>query len=37
MWDIILDSVLDTAKLLPFLLLTYIAMEYLEHRPAQPR
>ncbi len=32
MWDIILDSVLDTAKLLPFLLLTYIAMEYLEHR-----
>ena len=32
MWDIILDSLLDTAKLIPFLLLTYIAMEYLEHR-----
>ncbi len=32
MLDIILDSVLDTAKLLPFLLLTYIVMEYLEHR-----
>lgn len=31
MLDIILDSLLDTAKLLPFLLLTYIAMEYLEH------
>lgn len=32
MLDIILDSLLDTAKLLPFLLLTYIVMEYLEHR-----
>lgn len=32
MLDIILDSVLDTVKLIPFLLLTYIFMEYLEHR-----
>lgn len=32
MWEIILDSLLDTVKLIPFLLLTYIAMEYLEHR-----
>lgn len=32
MWDIVLDSLLDTVKLLPFLMLTYIAMEYLEHR-----
>lgn len=32
MLDIILDSLLDTAKLLPFLLLTYFVMEYLEHR-----
>lgn len=32
MWEIIWDSLLDTAKLIPFLLLTYIAMEYLEHR-----
>ncbi len=32
MMDIVLDSLLDTVKLLPFLLLTYIAMEYLEHR-----
>lgn len=32
MWEIILDSLLDTAKLVPFLLLTYMAMEYLEHQ-----
>lgn len=32
MWDILLDALLDTAKLLPFLFLTYLAMEYLEHR-----
>lgn len=32
MLDIVLDSLLDTAKLIPFLLLTYIVMEYLEHR-----
>lgn len=32
MLDIVLDSLLDTAKLIPFLLLTYLAMEYLEHR-----
>lgn len=30
--DIILDALLDTAKILPFLLVTYLAMEYLEHR-----
>lgn len=32
MLDVVIDSLLDTAKLIPFLLLTYIAMEYLEHR-----
>lgn len=32
MWEIILDTLLDVAKLLPFLFLTYVAMEYLEHR-----
>lgn len=32
MWEIVADSLLDTAKLVPFLLLTYVAMEYLEHR-----
>ena len=29
--DVILDTLLDAAKLFPFLLLTYIAMELLEH------
>ncbi len=32
MADIILDALLDTAKLIPFLFLTYLAMEYLEHK-----
>lgn len=31
MLDIILDTLLDSVKLLPFLFLTYLAMEYLEH------
>ena len=32
MTDIILDTVLDTVKLVPFLFITYVAMEYLEHK-----
>lgn len=32
MIDVILDTLLDAAKLLPFLFLTYLLMEYLEHR-----
>ena len=32
MLDVILEALLDTAKLLPFLYLTYLFMEYLEHR-----
>ena len=32
--DVLLDSVLDTVKLIPFLLLTYVAMEALEHGTA---
>lgn len=32
MWDILLDALIDTAKLLPFLFATYLAMEYLEHK-----
>lgn len=32
MLDVILETLLDTAKLLPFLYLTYLFMEYLEHR-----
>lgn len=30
--DVILDALLDTVKLLPFLFLTYLVMEYLEHK-----
>lgn len=32
MWDIISDSLLDTVKLIPFLFLTYLAMEWLEEK-----
>lgn len=31
-WDALLDALIDGAKLLPFLFLTYFAMEWLEHR-----
>ena len=30
--DVLLDVVIDTVKLLPFLFLTYLAMEYIEHK-----
>ena len=33
-FDVLLDSVFDTAELVPFLLLTYVAMEALEHGTA---
>ncbi|MEG1875213.1 MAG: putative manganese transporter, partial [Angelakisella sp.] len=33
-WDLLLDAAIDTAKMLPFLLVTFWLMEYLEHRPA---
>lgn len=32
MMDIIQDTLIDSVRLLPFLFLTYLAMEYLEHR-----
>lgn len=32
MIDVIIDALLDVLKLIPFLLLTYFAMEYLEHK-----
>ena len=30
--DALLDAILDTAKLIPFLFITYMGMEYLEHK-----
>lgn len=35
MLDFILDALLDTLKLIPFLFLTYLAMEYLEHKTGE--
>lgn len=35
MLDTILDALLDTVKLIPFLFLTYIIMEYLEHKTGE--
>ncbi len=32
MLDILIDSVIDSVKLIPFLLVTYLIMEYLEHK-----
>ena len=34
MIEVIIDTLLDTLKLLPFLYLTYLLMEFLEHRSA---
>lgn len=33
--DVIIDTILDSAKIFPFLFLTYLLMEYLEHRAGQ--
>lgn len=35
MLNVILDSLIDTLKLIPFLFLAYLAMEYLEHRTGE--
>lgn len=32
MWDVLMDTILDGLKIFPFLLLTYILMEFLEHK-----
>ena len=32
MIDILLDAVIDSIKLLPFLFITYLIMEYIEHK-----
>ncbi len=33
--DVLIDAILDTAKLLPFLIVTYIIMEYIEHKMSE--
>ena len=33
--DIVADSFIDSVKLLPFLFLTYLAMEFLEHKAGE--
>ena len=35
MWDAILDAVIDSLKMLPFLFLAYLLLEYLEHSKGQ--
>ena len=32
MIDVVIDTLIDSVKLLPFLFVTYIIMEYLEHK-----
>ena len=34
-FDVVLDAVLDSLKLLPFLFLTYLLMEFLEHKAGE--
>jgi hypothetical protein len=33
-WEVLEDALIDTVKLVPFLLITYLLMEYLEHHTA---
>ena len=35
MQDVILDTLLDVLKLIPFLFLTYLLMEYIEHKTSE--
>lgn len=32
MGEIVLDAIIDSVKLIPFLLITYLIMEYIEHK-----
>ena len=35
MIDILLDTIIDSIKLLPFLFITYLIMEYIEHKTGE--
>ena len=35
MLDILLDTIIDVLKLLPFLFITYLIMEYIEHKMSE--
>lgn len=35
MWDAIIDALIDSIKLLPFLFVAYLLMEYLEHKTSE--
>ena len=35
MLDTILDALIDSVKILPFLFITYLIMEYLEHKTSE--
>lgn len=37
MLDVIIDTLIDSVKLLPFLFFTYLAMEYIEHKTTAKR
>ena len=32
MWDCILDGIIDTLKLLPFLFIVFLLLEFIEHK-----
>ena len=32
MWDVILETLIDSVKLIPFLFITYLIMEWIEHK-----
>lgn len=36
MWDVILDAIIDTAKIIPILLLVYLLISYLTHHKEEP-
>ena len=35
MLDVLLDALIDTAKLIPFLFVTYLILEWIEHKAAK--